>query len=90
MDFHNEGMPSVKELKLKKPSSDEFSSQEKVYKQQHKKIFTGDKELVKKLYFLTPGLPQGNDINFFPSDEMIFLNKYIHILCQLRGTALKR
>lgn len=54
-----------------------------------KKIFTGDKVLVKKLQLFTPGLPQGNNINyFFPSDDKFFLNKYVHVLCQLRGTAL--
>lgn len=63
------------ELKLKDSSSDEFSSQEMVYKQQHK-IITVDKVLVKKLQFFTPGLPQDSNIIFFPSDEKFFLVQY--------------
>lgn len=81
---------SMWELKLKDPLVMSSAPRKRFISNNiKKKIFTGDKVLVKKLQLFTPGLPQGNNINyFFPSDDKLFLNKYVHVLCQLRGTAL--
>lgn len=62
------------ELKLKDPPVMSSAHQEKVYKQQHKEIFTVDKVLVNKLQFFTTGLPQDNNIIVFPQWWEVFLD----------------
>lgn len=56
---HKQNSQDLNELKLKDPLVMSSAPRKRF------KVFTGDKVLLKKLQFFTPGLPQDNDFFFF-------------------------